>query len=777
MGIGANTAIFSLLDATLLRPLPVENPKNLAWVHVAPRAGPSELLSFPEYRDLRGQATVFDGLIAQDRRGAALNLAGETELLLMTIVSDNYFAVLGVRPERGRLFDSQGDRVAAADSGAAGSAAPPIVISHGLWQRRFGADPALIGKPIVLNGSNLTVIGILPASFPGLMRGLVNDVWMPYSTFAAVGNNRVEMERRTSRQFEAIARLKAGVSPQQAQAQLDTLGKRMQDTYPESNQGKTFTLETVAGREAHQLPATLLVMAPISMVLLIVCANVATLFVVQAEARRHEIAMRQALGASRGRLLRQLLTEGAALAALGAALGVLLALWLIRAAPALLPPSPIPLDLGARMDARVLLYALGLTIATTILFALAPAWRASRPDLAAVLRGESPPRGPFRLSGRNLLAAAQVALSVTLLAEAGLLLRNYQVMQNTSPGFDTGKQILAVQLDASRNAFQEMAARLRGLPGVKQVALARRLPMAPSGGGATLPVIVPGYKLPSGQESLEIHYNQVGPGYFSTIGTHILRGRDLDDRDSTSAPKVVLISDSMARLFWPGQDSVGRSIRVGTVDRQIVGVAEDARINRLHETPEPFLYLPLSQMPVGEATLLVETAGEPASMTGLVKQEIAAVDRRAQVLTVVTMRGHMQTVLYADWIPAVIATATALLGLALAALGLYGTVAYLVSRRTREFGVRVAMGARGRDVVRLVLRQGLGLAMAGVVVGSAGAVAATRLTVGQIPSVVPADATTYALAALLGMLVALAASFIPAHRASRVEPMVALRYE
>ncbi len=777
LGIGLNSAVFSVVDGMFLRPPAVQQPQQLVWIYSrAPeRSGGS--ISYMEYLDLREQSDVFSGLVAQSRRGSLLRVNDEIEVVPTTVVSVNYFSVLGAGAMLGRTFSANLD-----DS----EKEPVVILSYSLWQRRFGSDPQIVGKSIPLGARNCTVVGVMPRSFRGLERLVAPDIWLPATTWVAiVPGNRPELERRENRVFEVLGRLRPGIAVEQAQAQLDTIGRRLEQAYPATNKMRQLSAIPETRRAADRVRAGLLLMSVVGLVLLIACANVATLLLAQGESRRREIGVRLALGAGRRRLLRQLLTESLLLSLAGAALGLLLASWLMDLAPVLTPPGPLRIDV--RLDQRVGTFTFLASLLTAVLFGLAPALRALNADVTPVLKGEeaSIGRRSRRFSMWNVLAVGQIALSVVLLSVSGLLLRSFLYTQQIDPGFDTKKNMLVIMMASrsvsgpqqARALFEGLAERLQSLPGVTRATYARRLLLAGSGGGATKEVSIPGVQLPPGRDAIEIKYNQVADNYFATMGTRIVRGRGIERRDGPDTLKVVLINETMALQFWPNEDPIGRWLRTGRFEYQIVGIVEDGKINRIHEEPEPFLYFPFIQMPPGEATLLVETAGNPALLADAVKREMRSVDPQIVIFSLMTMQQHMANALYMDRMPAVVSSGLAVLGMLLAAVGLYGVMSYGVNRRTHEFGVRLAMGAQKRDLLGLVMRQGLKLALAGIPVGLFAALAATRVMSSSLYGVRPGDPLTLAASSALVLAIVLLATQGPARRATKVDPLVALRHQ
>jgi predicted permease len=774
LGIGANSTIFSLVDGMFLRPLPVRDPEGLLWVSNQTAEGRQDSLGWLDYLDLKESKGVFADMAAQSRRGGLLEGQAEAELVLLTVVSDNYFSVLGVEAARGRLFR--------ADADAALGNEPAIVISDSLWRRRFGADPALVGRAIRMNSRAFTVVGVLPPEFRGLERSVRNDVWAPVSTWQAMGNRR-EFEQRGAGQFEVLARLRPGATLEQAQAQLDAITRRFQQDHPEAHRGRRLAAASEeTRRSARGVRPSVLLLSITGLLVLIACANVAVLLLAQAEARRREIGMRLALGASRLRLVRQLLTESVLLALAGGTAALAVTRWLIPLLPALLPPGPDFVRFDVRLDGRVMLVTLLCCVATVLLFGLAPALEASRTDLNRVLKsgGVEVRR---RLGGRSLLVAAQAALGVLLLTAAGLLTRSFLYTEQQRPGFDADRNMLVLLVVISAPQTQmaaiceQITERVRGLPGVKQAAHGRRMPLSGSGGGATRDVIIPGRPAPPGEEVVRIRYNQVSEGYFAATGTRLVAGRTFTRSDRDGATRVALANQTMARRYWAGGEPLGQWVRVNNADTQIVGVVEDGVINRIHEPPEPFLYFPFAQMPVGEMTFLVETSGEPGALLDAVKREMRAVKPDLALLMTSSLKQHLRRSLYSDWLPAVLSASVGALGMILAAAGLFGVVMHGVNRRLRELGVRMALGATSAHLMLTVLRRGLALAGLGAVVGAAASLATGRLLAGLLYGVSPYDPATLALSVGVVLAVALAASFYPAWRATRVDPAAVLRSE
>ena len=775
LGVGANSIVFSLVDGMFLRPLPVSNPASLVRIEWQSVDGRANAMAWADLQALRESGGAFADIAAQNRRGGLLGTGDDVELTLVTIVSDNYFPLLGIEPARGRLFRADLDEALEHE--------PAVAISDGLWRRRFGADPDLVGRTLRLNNRAFTVVGILPPSFRGLSRGIMTDIWVPVSSWRAMGNAR-EFEERVVGQFEPLGRLKAGVHVGAAQAQLDAFASRLRQEQPEASRARRLVVKTQSEFESGgrgRLLSTLL-LSITGMLVVIACANVAQLLLALSETRRREMAIRQALGASRGRLARQLLTESAMLAAAGGVVALLVAAWLIPLLPALLPPGPSFARYDIRLDLRVVIATMITCSLTVVLFGLVPAVRGARVDLNSVIKaGGWNSRRPF--SGRNLLVVSQTMLGVTLLSSAGLLALSFARAQEASPGFDTDRNILLMMASLSGPAGRraatgdEIAARVATLPGMKRVAYCRRFPMASSGGGATRDVVIPGREVSPGQEVLRIRYNQISPDYLAVTGTRLLSGRNFSRADAADALRVAMVNDTMSRQFWPAGRAVGSWVRVDNTDVQVVGVVEDAAVNSFHEQPQPFLYFPFAQLPSGDVTFAFETLVEPTTLLPAIKREIRAVAQGYVQLTVNTLRQHMKDALYQDWLQAVLAIALAIAGMVLASVGLVGVVIHSVERRTREFGIRAALGARRRHVVFMVLRQGLWLSGLGGVLGIGLSWVAGRAMSSLLFGVSAGDPFVIGSSVAVVLAVGLLGSAYPAWKATRVDPVQVLRAE
>ena len=772
LGIGVNSTVFSVAEAALLRSWPARAPERLAKIVARSPQGVDAYFSYPDYQDLGQQSRAFDGILAWSRHSKSLRVGTDTRTLLDDLVSPNYFTTLGLKAGRGRTFSPAEQS----------STALMVVVSDDLWRHSFGADPALVGKQIVLTNRNYTVIGIAPPKFRGLERGVPTDLWLTATTEISD-----ETGDRSVRDFELLGRLRTGATAVQAQAELDTISHRLADAYPAFDKARSATLISEQERLRQAAFPAFLLMAAVALVLLISSANVAGLVLARSETRRREIAVRLALGAGRARLIRQLLTENAMLAVAGAALGLVLTRWLFRLQPAFFPPMNIDVGLDLRLDAPVILFTLAVSALAVLIFGLAPALGTTKTNLSPALKSgaEGASGAVRRLTLRNGLVLAEVALSVVLLTASGLLLRSLLYSRGIHLGFDAGRNLVFFEvepgtagynLERSLAYFDRLRDNVAGLPGVRHVTYARRMLLTDSGGGAEQRVSLPGVVLPQGQPNIPIKFNAVGPGYLRTVGTRILEGRDFTTTDSAAGTKVVLISQTMARRFWPGQNAVGRHIVAEGKDCQIAGVVEDAKINDVHEAPEPYIYFPFGQSATDWGTLIVETAGDPRVLTDTIRSAIRREDQNVPV-GVFTLHFLMQEAYWSDQMAAGFVGGLSALGIFLASVGLYGVIAYVVNRRRREIGIRMALGAERHDVLRLVLAQGLRLAAIGTATGVAAAWAVTRLMSNLLYGVKPTDPLSFAASALIAIVVALTASYVPALRASRVEPNVALRYE
>jgi len=785
LGIGANTAIFSLVDRLLARPLPVEQPERLVTFNKGAAPNLFDKFTYPDYADYRDQNGVFDGLVCFAETALNLSERGRTERVHGLLVSGNYFSALRVAPALGRGFLLEEER--------APDAHPVAVLSYGLWVRRFGADPAVVGRQITLNGQGHTVVGVAPAEFSGTIRGAAPDLYAPIKP----------EDNRHKYWLLLMGRLKPGVSREQARAAMNALGPQIARLYPrpdgsprieppflleDGSQGHTYLLLKLS------FPLKLL-MGIVALVLLIACANVANLLLQRAAARRKEIAIRMAIGAGRGRLVRQLLTESLLLAALGGGLGLWLAGPVGKLLASFTPPIgrgySTPISLEGGLDARALVFTFCLSLLAGIIFGLAPALGASRTGLVAALKdGAGDGAGLRRFNPRKLLVVAQVALSFLVLIGAGLCVRSLQRLQAIDAGFDPARTIV-MSLDLGLSGYdqargqifyQQLVERVTSLPGVESASLAHLTPL--SDDLLTRRTAIEGYEAQPG-ENMSFHYNVVGPRYFETLRTPLISGRDFTPQDRAGAPQVVIVNETLARRYFPNGDALGKRLIFGSYrgspvplqHLEIVGVVKDSKYSELTEQTRRMMFLPLAQSYRAEMRLHARTAQDPTAMVAAIRREAQKLDAGLPVYNIKTLEEQKDRSLYTARLAAMLLSVFGGLALLLASIGLYGVMAYAVGQRRREIGVRLALGAQQRDIFRLVIKEGMALVAVGVALGLAGAIAGTRLLTTFLYGVQPTDAATFIGVGLLLVAVALLANYLPARRAARTDPTRALRAE
>ncbi|MPY89488.1 MAG: FtsX-like permease family protein [Luteitalea sp.] len=783
LGIGANATIFTWIKVIFLERLRgVDRPDDLVEIWGATENNRALSLSYLDYVDLRDGNEVLSGTVAHQVLPLTLGRGGKPERVRGAIVSGNYFEVLGVKAFLGRTFLPEEDRTP--------NARPVVVMGHGLWQRRFGGDPNIVGRAITLNAREFTVIGVTPREFGSSFSGIVLDLWTPVMMKDSIARPHFSLTERDSRWLMVMGRLRPGVTVDQARANIVAIAGQLERAYPQTNEQMgvdvfSLTRSPFSLKQSLQ-PALAVLMTAVAVVLLIACANVANLLLGRAASRRKEIALRLALGGSRQRLVRQMVSESLVLASLGAALGLILAFWAARSLPAFLPPFGVAVNFDTRPDAVVFAFTLALTVATTMLCGLAPALHASKPDLVTALKDTTatPERGVRKVSLRHTLVIAQVALSMVALVSAGLLVRSLREASLANPGFDPDRVLLASfdpflsGYEDSRGGefYRRLVERVATLPGVEAATLARRLPLTLSG-IAFANVAIDGYA-PARAEDMRFNYETVGPRYFQTMRIPLVGGRDFDDRDREGTQGVVIINETMAQRYWPGGDALGGRLNVEEGDWvEIVGIAKDVKQRSLSEAPQPFFYLPLLQDYRSNMILVARTALEPEEMLQAVEGEVAALDPEIPVFEPTTLQEHLGVSLFRQRMAATLLSLFGLLALALAAVGLYGVMAYTVSRRTRELGIRIAVGATDRDVLKLVLGHALILSAIGIAAGVITALIVTRFLVALLYGVGPADPVTFAVIPIVLLGIALAAGYLPARRAIKIDPTVALRIE
>jgi predicted permease len=789
LGIGVNTAIFTLINTLFLNPLPVDRAAELVAVYTVDAKNSSPLgnllqVSYPNYKDYRDANTVFTGLAAYSfPTPVSVSIGPSPEQLFCEMVTGNYFQVLGVRPAQGRFFGPEEDRVP--------GASPVIVLSHSVWQRRFGASADVVGRTITVNGAPFTVIGVGPDGFHGVNSLFGPDGWVPTMMYRQVlpAQFRDWMNERRALVFGLAGRLKPGATIDQARANLSGIAKSLEQTYPLPNEGRSTSLRPLTeatifpGLRDGLLAGTAVLMAIVGLVLLIACSNVANLLLARATSRRQEIAVRLALGASRRRLVQQLMTESVLLGLIGGAFGLVVAFWTRNLIWSTRPPFFALNFVDPQLDARVLVFALAVSLATGVVFGLVPALASSRTDVVKAIKDQSRAAGrPRRRFGlANLLIVGQVALSLVTLITAALFLQSSRSASEIDPGFDTD-HVAVMQVspgqqgydpDHAQQFFQAVSARVGAMPGVQHVSWAVNLPLF---GGFSRSVFIEGHEQDKQMAGILTLANAVDVGYFETTSIPVLQGRAFTEADRAGSVPVAVINDTMARRFWPHQTPIGRRFRFYTERdyREIVGVARTAKYVTLGETPQAAAYFPLRQSQNDAMVLYVRAAGDPASILGPVQAEIRKIDPNVPIQSPQRVSDVIDQSLWAVRLGAGLLGVFGILALGLACVGLYGVMAYSVGQRTQEIGLRMALGAGPGQVLRLVLQQGLTLVGAGVVLGVAGAVGVSQL----IQSLLFGSAyDPVSFIAASGALVAVGtiASFLPALRASRVDPLVALR--
>jgi predicted permease len=796
LGIGANTTLFSLVNALFLAPLPVSEPERVVVLYTSDFSGPLYgSSSYPDFADLRDRPQLFESLAAYSLEAVALTTDREPARVWSEFVSGGYFPTLGLGMALGRPLGREDDRE---------GAAPAMVISHGLWQRRLGGSPSVVGRSVTLSGVTFSVVGVAPAGFTGLTRGLAAEAWVPLALRGRLVPGGDATHRRGSRFLSVVGRLSREVGIQDAQARLDVLAEQLRASYPEEwtdRAGRTRRLTLLREDQARVSPAlrgpllgfSALLAVVVGLVLLIACANVANLMLARASTRRREIAVRLTLGASRTRVLRHFLTESLLISALGGGLGVILTVWASQALRAVSLPLPVPVHLDVLVDPRVLAFAVGLTLVTGLGLGLAPALHTTGPDLVPALRDEAGGAGTRGRRLRRLFVAAQVALSMVLLIGASLLLRGLARATGLSPGFEV-ERVHLVPVDVSLAGYDAARAsalveglteRTQGLAGVSAAALSMTLPLDLH--AARRGTRAEGY-VPQPGEDTEYHFGVVGPGYFDALGIPILRGREFSPEDREDAPGVAIVNETLAARFWPDQNPIGRTLQVRGEDGPrltVVGLARDSKYRRLDEKPLPFYYLPLPQdfafvsryAQLFPLHVVVRAEGDARSATRAVTAMLAEIDPALPAYPPKSMLEHLGVSVLPSRVASLLFAAFGLLGLLLASLGVYGVVAYSVAQRTREIGVRIALGASSGEMLRMVLRDGLGLTAAGLAVGALLAAGLSQTLRALLFGLSPLDPLTFALVPLTLAAVALGASALPARRAARVDPSIALRYE
>jgi predicted permease len=768
LGIGANAAIFSLVDAALLRPLPFEKPDRLVALGEARPSGEADDVAAPTFRDWRDAARSFEALAAWTWWGLALTGRGEPEELLTIRASPSLFPMLGARAALGRTFRPEEE-----EPGRDGV----VVLSDGLWRRRFGSDPGILGRTLVLDGEPRTVVGVMPRGFR--FPDAEIDVWIP------IGFHDYERDSRTIRMFNALGRLAPGATLESARAEMATLAAAVAAREPATHAGWSAWVEPASSRLVQVSSALPLLLGAVGLVLLIACANVASLLLARGAERERDVAVRAALGAGRGRLARELLAEALVLAALGGTLGVLLSGWIVDAARAL-DPEGLPGWHPVRVNGRALAFTAVASLAAALLAGLAPALRATRLDLERALReGSGKATGRRATRAREALAVGETALAIVLLAGAGLLVQSLLRVVRTDPGFDARRALVATiflpdtrydDAASQRRFFDDLLERARALPGVLSAGSVTSLPLAEVGDDYDVPYR-PADRAADSDESPRADFRVATAGYFRTLGVPLLAGRDFAGTDVEGSPAVAIVNRTLARRAFPGRNPLGRRLVLEQTGEEltITGVVADVRHRGLDAEPRPEIYRPLGQRAYSTQTLVLRTAGAPLALADPLKREVLGLDPDLPISVLTTMEALASESVAGRRVDAVLLGGFAALALLLAALGIHGALAGAVAGRTREIGVRMALGAARARVVRDVVGRGLALAGLGFLLGLPAAVMLAALLGGMLYGVGPADVATHAAAAGVLLAAALLAGWMPARRAAGVNPAAALR--
>ncbi|HSF16271.1 MAG TPA: ABC transporter permease [Vicinamibacteria bacterium] len=789
LGIGANTTIFSLINALFLNPLPVKRPGELVALQTVDEKNPgASTVSYPNYKDFRDRNEVFRGLAAYSFPNLVSMLAGndEPEQAFVEFVTGNYFDVLGLEPALGRFFLSEEDETPGSH--------PVVVLGHGLWSRRFGSDPAVLGSIIRLNGRPFTVVGVGPDGYKGVSVIFGPDVWVPamMQEQLAAAQFRDFFNDRRALFFNVFGRLRDGTSLESASANVAVIADALAEAYPEPNRGRSAKTVPLAeatlfpgGRNAMLLGGVVL-MTVVGLVLLIACSNVANLMLAKSVARQKEIAIRLSMGASRLRLVRQLMTESTILGLLGGLVGLIVAymgrnfIWSFR--PAFVANNMIQ----PTLDSRVFLFALLLSLATGLVFGLAPALQASRFSVVDTLKNESRAVGSERrrISLRNGLVVVQVALSIVSLIAAGLFLRSSMHAHEIDPGFETRRLGVMIVNPGQGGYSQERAEhfydavleRVRALPGLRSASWASNLPLF---GGFSRSIFPEGQENQDRQEGVLVPTNVVDVDFFETFDVAVVRGRDFGSGDRKDSVPVAVINEKMAQQFWPGEEALGKRFRMygNEFFQEVVGVVETTRIATLGEEPQPCVYLPVEQNFADSLTLYLRTEDDPAPVMAAAQREIRAMDPLVPIINPMTVGEVIDQSLFAPKLAAGLLGVMGAIALALASVGLYGVLSFRVAQRSQEIGLRMALGARRQDVLRMVLANAMTVVGVGVAIGLAAAFAVSRAVVSLLYGISATDPTTFLGVTVVLTLVALVASSLPALRASRVDPLAALRYQ
>jgi putative ABC transport system permease protein len=784
LGIGANTAIFSVVNAVLLRPLPFPDSESLVAVFETnlERGLQRGSHSYPNFMDIRAQNTVFEHMSSYHGGDFIMTGRGEPARLQGSVVTADLFPLLGIQPILGRTFLPDEDKPT--ETGRV------VILSHALFQQRFGGDPSIINQRITLDGVSFTVIGVMPASFEFPIQNDPVELWTTIAGDAS-GSEPVTTQRG-AHFLQVIARLKSGVTKEQAQAELTTIASRLEQQYPDTNTRRTLRIEpALTALVGDVRPALLILLGAVACVLLIACANVANLLLARATSRYKEMAIRSALGASRVRVIRQLLTESVLLSLLGGGIGLLLAVWWSDLLVAL-GKEDIPRAVHVGMDWRVLGFTLGVSLLTGLIFGLAPAFHSSKTELVESLKegGRGTSEGGRRNRVRNVLVVVELAIAVILLVGAGLLMQSLWRLQKVNSGlqpenvltFNVVLPEVKYNSDKQAQFFIDLKQRLESTPGVQSASAILPLPL--SGDRFSISFEIEGRPLPP-KDHPSADFFAAGVGYFKTMGIPILKGRDFEDRDKHGSTPVIIITDAFARQYFPNEDPIGKRIKpgIGTYEdednpmREVIGVVGDIRNRSLNTEPKPAYYVPQTQVPFSQLVAVVKTTGEPHSLVSAATKVVAAMDQDIPLFGVKSMPEYLSSSVAAPRFSTTLLAIFAAVALVLTIVGLYGVMSYSVAQRTNEIGIRLALGAQSRDVLLMIVKQGGMLILLGLAIGLVGAFALTRLIASLLFGVTAKDPITFGAVAVLLAIVALLACYIPALRATKVDPMDALRCE
>jgi len=790
LGIGANTTVFGIINALVLRPLPVGHSEEVVKVFTTDNhIKGNQSTSYPNFQDYEKQNTAFTSMAAYTFVGVGMTRGSDTLNVNGLLVTGNYFDLLQVKPSLGRMFLPEEDSTP--------NGHPVVVLGYKFW-KKLGGEPTIVGSQVTLNGHSFTVIGVAPAAFTGVDVGLDPDIYVPMSMHQWIRpGGDLWFELRRALLLNIVARLKPGVTMSQAQAQMRTIAKQLEQAYPDVNKERSIALVSLEAAKSQGLAGpnnedlarnvSLLLLAASVSILLIACANVANLLLARSTARQGEMAVRLALGAGRGRIVRQLLTESVLLGVLGGFGGVILAYCLGDVLVALLPPTPFPISLNPQPDWRVLIFSFAVAVFSGIIFGLAPALQMARWDLIQGLRERVSTGGGAgtRLNLRSLLVVAQIAVSLLLLIASGLFLKSFYKAQAIDPGFRTDNldivtinPVLAgYDSDRALQVVRAIADQIRHDPHVAGADVNNWVPLF---GGEGRTIVIDG-RDPNDEHNRKFaNYSPITPGYFQTMGIQLLRGRNFTEQDAEkNAAPVAIIDETMASEFWPNEDALGRRFRfmISKEPIEVIGIARNSKAVTLGETPISMVYWPLKEMTDQGITLFVHTTGAPGMMLSEIRRIVRSVDVHIPITYEKTIRQHMAIALWPSWMGAILLGSLGLLAFILASMGVYGVMAYSVSQRTRELGIRMALGAQTSQVIRLVLRQGMLLAAIGLGFGLFAAFGSTRLAGSLLYGVNPNDPAIFVGVTSLLAFAAFAACYFPARRALKIDPIAALRTE